>query len=106
MRLWPFARAVPRGRDVTDELVVTEDLLRRNVEDLLAVRERQVHGPIIVFRGDLLVAPARALDLLLSRFGRFGYTPFLKPEDGAVSVQAWPLARTVERQRIGLNVVL
>jgi membrane-associated protease RseP (regulator of RpoE activity) len=106
MRLWPFARALPRGRDINDDLLITEDLLRRNVEDLLAVRERQVHGPIVVFRGDLLIEADRALDLLLQRFGRFGYTPFLRSENGSVVVQAWPLAQTVERQRIGLNVTL
>jgi membrane-associated protease RseP (regulator of RpoE activity) len=106
MRFWPFARALPRGHDVTDDLAITEDLLRRNVDDVLAVRERQVHGPIIVFRGDLLVEADRAMDLLLQRFGRFGYTPFLRSDNGSVVVQAWPAVQTLRRQRVALNVAL
>src|SRR5437867_2313929 len=106
MRLWP--RRQP-GRGVippTDDLLITEDILRRNVEDLMIVRDRQLQGGAIVFRGDLLVEPARALDLLLPRFKRFGYTPFLREQQGQIAVHALPLADTVDRSRIWLNVVL
>jgi peptidase M50-like protein len=106
MRLWPFVRRSPRSAVLTDELVITEDLLRRNVEDVLAIRERAVQGPIIQFRGDLRVEPDLALDVLVQRFRPFGYTPFLRRDNGAVAVQAWPLPRTVERQRIGVHIVL
>jgi membrane-associated protease RseP (regulator of RpoE activity) len=106
MRLWPFRRSWRRGYAPSNDLLITEDLLRRNVEDVLVVRDRRIRGSVIVFRGDLTVEPARALDVLLDRFGRFGYTPFLRSEPDAVAIQAWPLAQTVERQRIGVNVAL
>jgi membrane-associated protease RseP (regulator of RpoE activity) len=87
-------------------MLVTEDRLRRNVEDVLAVRDRQIRGGIVVFRGDLMTEPARALDLLIDRFRPLGYTPYLREESGQVAVQAWPLAEPVRRWRIGVNVVL
>jgi membrane-associated protease RseP (regulator of RpoE activity) len=90
----------------TDDLLVTEDLLRRNVEDLLHVRERQIQGSVIVFRGDLLVTPARAVDVMASRFRSVGYTPFIREADGQVAVHAVPLGDTIERPRVWVNVVL
>ena len=48
-----------------DEMLVIEDRLRRNVEDVLSIRDRQIRGGIVVFRGDLTTEPARALDLLI-----------------------------------------
>jgi membrane-associated protease RseP (regulator of RpoE activity) len=106
MRLWPARRQSPRAELTPDDLVITQDLLRRNVEDVVVVREHGLLGSIVVFRGDLLMPPARALDILLERFRRLGYTPFLRVDGDAVAVQAWPLAQTVERQRLALNVVL
>jgi len=87
-------------------MLVTEDQLRRNVEDILVVRDRQIRGGIFVFRGDLMTTPARALDVLLERFRPLGYTPFLREEAGVVAVQAWPLVEPVASWRVGVNVLL
>lgn len=106
MRFWPFRGSALAAPPQPIDLVVTQDLLRRNVEDLLVVRERLIRGGIFVFRGELLVPPARALDLLLERFRPLGYTPFLRAEADGVVIQAWPLAETVERPRVLVNVVL
>jgi membrane-associated protease RseP (regulator of RpoE activity) len=106
MRLWPFGRRPPPAAPPPGDLLLAEAVLRRNVEDLLAVRERQVHGPVVTFRGALTTAPARALDILRERFRPFGYTPFLKPDRLGVAVQAWPLADTRVPERIGVNVLL
>ncbi len=106
MRFWPFRGPALAAPPPPIDLVVTQDLLRRNVEDLLVVRERLIRGGIFVFRGELLVTPARALDLLLERFRPLGYTPFLRAEAAGVVIQAWPLAETVERPRVLVNVVL
>ena len=106
MRLWPFQRPSRSAAAPTDDLLIIEDLLRRNVEDLFLVRERKILGGIVVFRGDLLVEPARAVDLLVERFRPFGYTPFVRADGDGASIQAWPLAQTVEPQRITVNVVL
>ena len=106
MRWWPIrARRLPPPPP-PDEMLVTADRLRRNVEDVLAVRDRQIRGGIVVFRGDLMTEPARALDLLIDRFRPLGYTPYLREESGQVAVQAWPLAEPDTRWRIGVNVVL
>lgn len=107
MRFWPFRGRRPTAPPAAPDLLVTEDLLRRNVEDLLVVREYLIHGAIYEFRGELLIAPARAVDRLVERFRPFGYTPFLRrARAGGVVLQAWPLAETIERSRIALNVVL
>ena len=106
MRLWP---ARPRRRSAVpppEDVLVTEEQLRRNVEDVLVVRDRQVRGSVIVFRGVLTIEPRRALDLLIDRFRPFGYTPFLRQEGDAVAVQAWPLAETAVPRRIGVNLLL
>src|SRR5207245_8063265 len=105
MRFCPF-RNRPAAPPPADDLLVTEELLRRNVEDLLVVRERQIRGGVIVFRGDLLLSPSRAADTLLERFRVFGYTPFIRPDGDGVVVQAWPLAEVVERPRVAVNVIL
>jgi membrane-associated protease RseP (regulator of RpoE activity) len=107
MRFWPVRR--PPGALAsrsTDDLLVMEEVLRRNVEDLMVVRERQVRGGAVVFRGDLLLAPARAVDLMLDRFRPFGYTPFLREDRGQVAVHALPIAEVTVENRVVVNVVL
>src|SRR5437879_11299854 len=106
MRWWPIrARRLPPPPP-PDEMLVTEDRLRRNVEDVMAVRDRQIHGGIVVFRGELMTEPARALDLLIARFRPLGYPPYPREEAGLVGLQALPITETATRWRIGLTVVL
>ena len=106
MRWWPIrARRLP-APPPPDEMLVIEDRLRRNVEDVLAVRDRQIHGGIVVFRGDLTTEPGRAVDLLLGRFRPLGYTPYLREEAGCVTIQALPLTEPTTRWRIGVNLAL
>jgi membrane-associated protease RseP (regulator of RpoE activity) len=90
----------------SDDLLITEGLLRQSADDVFVVRERLVRGGIFAFRGELRAEPGRALDVLVARFRPFGYTPFLRVEGGEVVLQAWPLARPVEGTRVGLNVAL
>src|SRR5712691_11673807 len=106
MRLWPRRRSHAPLAPTSDDLLVTEDLLHRAVEDVFAVRERRIAGSFIVYRGHLLVPPAEAVERLVARFRPFGFTPFLRAEEGEVVLQVLPLAETVERQRVGVNVVL
>ncbi len=83
-----------------------EEVLRRNVEDIFNVEERQIRGSAVIFGGSLLVTPARALALLQPRFTPYGYTPFLKAERGKVWVQALPLAEVTETGNPLINLVL
>src|SRR5437879_1636784 len=106
MRWWPTRARRLSAPHPPEDLLVTEERLRRNVEDVLAVSDRQIRGGTFVFRGTLTMQPGRALDVLIERFRPIGYTPFLRDEGGVVSVQAWPLAETVLPQRVGLNVLL
>src|SRR5213592_2241374 len=85
MRFWPFRGRPAAAPPPTNDLLATEELLRKNVEDLLVVRERQIRGGVIVFRGELLLSPSRAVDALLERFRVFGYTPFVHAEAMASS---------------------
>jgi membrane-associated protease RseP (regulator of RpoE activity) len=107
MRVWPLRR---RRRVVpplpSDDLLVTEETLRRALYGVLHVRERQIRGPVIVFRGDLQVDRSRALDALLPRLAPYGYTPFVRAERDGVTVQAWPLGDMTQPARPLLAVAL
>jgi hypothetical protein len=108
MPFWPFRRA-PRftlPAAPTEDLLIIEDLLRRNIEDILVIQERQIRGHAIVFGGELLMAPARALDLLLPRLKPLGYTPFLKADRGKIWIQALPLAEVAVTGNPLVNLVL
>jgi membrane-associated protease RseP (regulator of RpoE activity) len=113
MRLWPF-RPRPRAAPPlpAEDLLATEEALRRAAEDVLAVRERQIRGPVVVLRGDLRVTHERAMDVLIERFTSLGYTPVLAADGDGVVVQAWPTLGVAERPRqtralvlLGLTVV-
>src|SRR3972149_7134119 len=73
-----------------DALLVTEDLLRRNVEDIFIVRERGSRGHAFLFGGELLLEPPRALTLLEARPKPLGYTPSLARDRGLTGVQGLP----------------
>src|SRR3989475_9706362 len=106
MRWWPVRTRRLRPPLPPEDLLAAEDRLRRNVEDVLVVRDRQIRGGVIVSRGVLPPTPGRALDILVERFRPFGYTPFLREEADAVAVQAWPLAETTVPSRPAVNVLL
>ena len=63
MRLWPFSRPLATA-ETDDDLPITEDQLRRTVEDLMVVHESQLRGGSIRFGGELRVSPERALGLI------------------------------------------
>jgi Zn-dependent protease len=106
MRCWPFGRRERHVAPLPDDLLFVEHLLRRNVEDLVDVRDRQIVGGTVVFRGELLSAPGRALDVLTDRLRPFGFTPFLRRDTSGVAVHALPLVERRAPERIGLNILL
>src|SRR2546426_8707435 len=102
MRFWPSRRRPVAVPPSSEDLLITEDLLRRSVENVLAVRECQIHGAVIAYRGELRLAPPRALEVLQARFRPLGFTPFLGEDGrGEVVVQAVPLAE--DRKSTSLN---
>ena len=106
MRLWPTRRRPMPPTPPSGDVMVLGDVLRRNVDDLLAVDDNGERNGVFLFRGRLAITPARALEILRERFGRFGYTPYIRQARGGVLVQAWPTAAVKEHSRITLNVVL
>jgi hypothetical protein len=106
MRFWPFRRRLALSPLYSHDLLLGEEQLRHLAEEVMVVRERQIRGGVILFRGDLRTEPARALDTLLTRFAPLGYTPFIRSERDGVVLQAWPLREVVERPRPVLNLVL
>jgi membrane-associated protease RseP (regulator of RpoE activity) len=105
MRFWPRRRTAP-APPPSDDLILLGDILRRNVDDILAVYDNGEKNGVFLFRGQLVTSPARALEILRERFRRFGYTPYLRADHGGVLVQAWPTAAVQDRSRVTLNVVL
>jgi len=106
MRLWPARRSSPPPPLGADELALAADLLDQSLSGVLEADDRIVRGGTLAFRGRLLTEPARALDLLVQRFGALGYTPLLRPDGDAVVVHALPEISTHQRQRVGLSVTL
>ena len=108
MRLWPFSRR-PKYRDVrapTEGLTVLQDLIRRNLEDVMVIQEQGARGNGFIFGGELLTEPSRALALVESRLRPHGYTPFINREHGHTWVQALPLGDVTEPSRPGVNLLL
>jgi membrane-associated protease RseP (regulator of RpoE activity) len=109
MRVWPFSRRAVsvNGAGAPTVDPVLEDLLRRNVDDILAVREQRARGAAMLFGGELLVPAERAHHLLTARLAPHGYTPFLRREGGLTWVQALPAAPSAPPPaRPAVNVVL
>lgn len=104
MRLWPIARR-PRYV-VPDSLFLTQEGLRREIEDIFVVKEQETRGVTLRWGGELLVAPARALPIIERRFQPYGFTPFLKREKDTTWIDAVPLANVVARTRPGLSLAL
>jgi membrane-associated protease RseP (regulator of RpoE activity) len=103
MRLWPFARR-PRGT-VPDAWFIAQDPLRREIDDLLLVKE-EARGATLRWGGELLTAPARALPILERRFRPYGFTPFLRREQDVIWIEAVPLGNVVARSRPGVSLGL
>jgi membrane-associated protease RseP (regulator of RpoE activity) len=108
MAFWPFARAPRRAASppLTEETLALQDLLRRNVEDVLAVTEQGAQGHAFLFGGELRVTPARAREILERRLRPLGFTPFLSRERGHAWLQALPLGETAEPARLALSLTL
>jgi len=87
--------------------VLTGDVLRRSLDDVLAVYDDGEKNGVFLFRGQLATTPARALELLRERFARVGYTPYIRADRaGGVLLQAWPAGTVRARNRVTLHVVL
>jgi membrane-associated protease RseP (regulator of RpoE activity) len=106
MRLWPFRRRALPASFSSDDLVLGEELLRRSIEDVFVVGEGRIRGGAVLYRGRLLQPPARALDVLETRFRPLGFTPFLRQDGDEIVLQALPLAEPGAFRQVGLNVVL
>src|SRR5215470_4145740 len=108
MRFWPFNRrahyTVPTV--ASDSLLFVQDALRRDIEDVLVVKESEARGLMLRWSGTLLMAPARALAIVERRFQPYGFTPFIKREGDATWIEALPLANVVARRRPVLSLVL
>jgi Zn-dependent protease len=105
MPLWPWRRR-SAGAAHSPNGLLFEELLRRQVEDVLAIRARGSHGPAVVFTGSLTVEAGRALKVLVDRFRPLGYTPVLRREGPEVAVEAWPLRPGIPPARPTLSAVL
>ena len=107
MPFWPFARPARRAASPsTEETLVLQDLLRRNVEDVFTVVEQGAQGRAFLFGGELRMEPARARAILEPRLRALGFTPFLSRERDHAWLQALPLGETSEPARLGLTLTL
>ncbi|HEV8674786.1 MAG TPA: site-2 protease family protein [Methylomirabilota bacterium] len=105
MRFWPRrppADDPPRW----EELLPLEALLRTQVEEVLAIEQRQLWGRALAFGGRLRLPPGPALDHLRARLEVQGYTPFLREERGTAWVYALPRAEVTDRPNPLINLGL
>jgi membrane-associated protease RseP (regulator of RpoE activity) len=108
MRFWPFNRSSRYTVQTVanDSLLFVQDALRREIEDVLVVKESEARGLALRWSGTLLVEPARALTIIEPRLQPYGFTPFLKREGDVTWIEALPLANVVARRRPVLSLVL
>jgi membrane-associated protease RseP (regulator of RpoE activity) len=106
MRFWPLRRRPVVAPLLPDDLLLSDELVRQRVDDVLQIDQRQLRGNGLAYRGRLLVEPARARELLQARLRPLGLTPFLKADGGEVVLQALPLVERATRQRVSINLVL
>jgi membrane-associated protease RseP (regulator of RpoE activity) len=106
--MWPFGRRARRAYSTVppDSLLIIEGALRAGIEDILLVKERQLHGARLRWGGQLLMDAPRALPLAEERFRPYGFTPFLKQTDDLTWIEAVPLAAVVANRRPTLNAIL
>jgi membrane-associated protease RseP (regulator of RpoE activity) len=104
VRLW--SRRPPEPPPAPDALLPLELFLRGQVDDVLAIEQRQVSGRSLALGGRLRVPPPRALDVLRERLSPHGYTPFLREEGGTTWVYALPIGEVTVRQKPLVHVVL
>src|SRR5438477_1873624 len=100
MRFWPMRRRPTSTSPPPDDLILLGDVLRRNVDDVLAVYDYDSRNGVFLFHGQLATSPKRALEILRERFSRFGYTPYIRQDRGGVLVQAWPTVSVEVRTRV------
>jgi membrane-associated protease RseP (regulator of RpoE activity) len=105
VRLWPRRAPVP-DPPRWEDLLPTEALLRAEVEDVLAVEQRQFWGRSVAFGGQLRLPPGAALDLLQTRLEHQGYTPFLRHEKGSAWVYVLPRSDVAGRPNGLVNLAL
>lgn len=104
MRFW--SGRPPEPPAPAEDLLLLEPLLRGQLEDVLAVEQRQVWGHSLAFGGRLRVTPGRALELLDGRFAPHGYSPFVREERGTAWVYALPRAELSDRPNPLVNLGL
>ncbi len=105
MRLWP-RRPPPDAPPSWDELFPLEALLRAQVDDVLAIEQRQRWGRSVAFGGRLRVPASTAVGLLRDRLEAQGYTPFLRQDRGTTWVHALPRADVAGRPNPWINLGL
>jgi len=106
--MWPFGRRASFAVSASPShaLLLTEDALRRSIEDLFVVKERQAQGARLRWGGELLVEAGRALPIVEARFQPHGFTPFLRRTRDLTWIEAVPLAAVVAKERPVVNLVL
>src|SRR5262245_18675618 len=108
MRFWPFNRparySVPTV--ASDSLLFVQEALRRDIEDVLVVKESEARGLVVRWSGRLLVEPSQALTTIERRFRPYGFTPFIKRDGDLTWIEALPLANVVAQRRPVLSLVL
>lgn len=105
MRFWPRRRP-PETPPRWEDLLPMEAMLRAEVEDVLAVEQRQLWGRSLAFGGRLRLPAAAALDVLRPRLEAQGYTPFLREERGTAWVYALPRAEVTGQANPLVNLGL
>ncbi len=80
--------------------------LPAQVEDVLAVEQRQLWGRSMAFGGRLRLPPGRAVEVLERRLAPLGYTPFLREERGTTWVYALPRAEVTTQPNPLVNLGL
>lgn len=104
-----FSRTIPFNNNHPVVSLEKVEAIRREIAQLFAVSDTTLDVPFkgaARFRGRFLVDSADCFDELRAIFEAYGFTPFVRDEDGRIAIIAEPGVHVAEPSNWYINLIL